>query len=295
MQLNQPRIVALLLTAICAAACSDSRPPYEDGAGKPLDVGRADSKVRDSKAPLPGDLRPDRPVKPPPRDQGTPPPDKGPPPPDKPQPKCPPQMVQQGKTCVDRYEAPNKAGQYPLVMYNYPEALAWCQARGKRLCYDDEWTAACAGPSGFKYPYGNTHSPGKCTDNKTWKLYQQSKLSSWPKGVAGPNVTSLSALLAAAKAKGGSAAVAADHVQWLYQADPSGAKKGCVGATGAHDLCGNVEEWTTRRDGGKQYFHGNLKGRYWSEARTCQSGVKSHGDLFRFYEIGFRCCKDQAP
>jgi len=65
-----------------------------------------------------------------------------------------------------------------------------------------------------------------------------------------------------------------------------------VGVAGAYDLCGNVEEWTRRRDGGEPQFHGKLKGRYWAETRTCQNGVISHGDGFRFYEIGFRCCRD---
>jgi len=216
--------------------------------------------------------------------------------PDKGQPQpCPQDMVPIQKFCMDRYEAPNKAAQLPLVMYHYLEAAAWCKARNKRLCFDDEWTLACAGAGGAKYPYGNTHKPGVCNDNKTWKLYNQSKLNGWPSGASGPNIMTLSALFTAAQAKGSAAKVAADHVKWLYQGTPSGAKTGCKSAFGVQDLCGNVEEWTIRRDGGRQSFHGNLKGRYWSEARTCQSGVKTHGDSFRFYEIGFRCCVDQIP
>ena len=41
--------------------------------------------------------------------------------------------------CVDRYEAPNVAGEFPLVMENAYTAEAWCQRRGKRLCGEDEW------------------------------------------------------------------------------------------------------------------------------------------------------------
>lgn len=33
-------------------------------------------------------------------------------------------------------------------------------------------------------------------------------------------------------------------------------------------------------------------GRYWADTRTCQDIILTHGDLFRFYEIGFRCCKN---
>jgi len=198
-----------------------------------------------------------------------------------------------GKTCMDLYEAPNVKGQVPLVMYTFPEAEAWCKARSKRLCFDDEWTAACASPTGQnKYPYGIKHKPGTCNDDKKWRLYSQSKLSGWPSSAASTTVTTLAQLLTAAKAAGSKGSVAADHVKWLYQGTAAGAKPGCVGPAGVFDLVGNVEEWTRRKDGGRSQFHGNLKGRYWAEPRTCQSGVKTHADGFRFYEIGFRCCED---
>ena len=86
----------------------------------------------------------------------------------------------------------------------------------------------------------------------------------------------------------------ADHVEAIYQGEPSGSNAGCVGPAEVYDLVGNVEEWTRRRDGGVPDFHGSLKGRYWAESRTCQSRVTTHGDYFRFYEIGFRCCLDVA-
>jgi len=203
-------------------------------------------------------------------------------------------MVQRPKkVCMDRYEAPNTPGQVPLVMYTFTQAAAWCAARGKRLCFDDEWTAACAGPTGAnKYPYGSKHKPGVCNDDKKWKTYSQSKLSAWPSSASSTTVATLAQLLAAARAVSASAKTSADHVQSLYQGTAAGAKKGCVGAAGVFDLVGNVEEWTRRRDGGRKNFHGALKGRYWAEPRTCQSAVKTHGDAFRFYEIGFRCCLD---
>ncbi len=207
---------------------------------------------------------------------------------------CPSDMALVGAACMDRYEAPNRAGELPLVMYSFDEADAWCLARDKRLCFDDEWTHACGGPLELKYPYGDTHQLGICTDDKLWKTYEQSKLNGWPFTVSTPSVESLAQLFLDAKAKSIAAANAADHVQWLYQAEPSGSKAGCVREEGIFDLTGNVEEWTQRRDGGTASFHGNLKGRYWAETRTCQNNITSHGDGFRFYEIGFRCCRDPA-
>ncbi len=205
---------------------------------------------------------------------------------------CPDDMVLVGAACVDLYEAPNHAGELPLVMYDLVEADAWCTARGKRLCYDDEWQSACEGPDAWAYPYGDVHQPGTCNDDKTWLTYNQTLLNGWPNNVSTPDVESLGQLLDAARAVSTAAAAAADHVEWLYQADPSGANPGCTNSDGAFDLCGNVEEWTLRRDGGTTDFHGNLKGRYWAESRTCQSNVLVHGDYFQFYEIGFRCCRD---
>lgn len=205
---------------------------------------------------------------------------------------CPSDMVLVESACVDRYEAPNRADALPLVMYHFDEAASWCEARGKRLCYDDEWTRACAGPEGFAYPYGDTHEPGACNDDQTWLTYNQTLLNGWPWTIDTDPIESLEELLEAARATGPGGAAAADHVEWLYQATPSGAKTACSAGEGAFDLSGNVEEWTRRRSGGSDGFHGNLKGRYWAEARTCQQSVITHGDQFRFYEIGFRCCLD---
>lgn len=202
---------------------------------------------------------------------------------------CPPDMAKVGDACMDLYEAPNVRGARPLVMYDFTEAEDWCQARDKRLCFDDEWTAACAGPEGFAYPYGATRVPGRCNDARVWKVYSQSLLNGWPAAASSVEIASLEALLAAARAAGATAA--ADHVAALYQADGAGDHEGCVGAAGVYDLVGSVEEWTRRRDGGEPSFHGSLKGRYWAESRTCQQSVRVHADLFRFYEIGFRCCR----
>ncbi len=206
------------------------------------------------------------------------------------EPLCPADMVALESVCMDRYEAPNEAGALPLVMYTLVESAAWCAARGRRLCYDDEWLAACAGSSGLAYPYGDVHQPGVCNDEETWRTYNQSSLSLWPASASAADIDSLDALLAAA-AQGSQ--TAADHVEALYQAEPGGSNTGCVGEAGVYDLVGNVEEWTLRRDGGSSNFTGNLKGRYWAESRTCASNITTHADTFRFYEIGFRCCLDR--
>jgi hypothetical protein len=209
---------------------------------------------------------------------------------------CPSDMALVGATCVDLYEAPNVRGALALVMYTFDESEAWCRARGKRLCFDDEWAAACGGSSAWRYPYGNTHRLGVCNDEETYRAYNQSLLNQWPASASGPNVSTLSELFTRART---TASASAAHVEAIYQGEPSGSNAGCTNASGVFDTLGNIEEWTRRRDGGATSFHGKLKGRYWGNERvgpsardtTCQGGVTTHGDAFRFYEIGFRCCR----
>lgn len=204
---------------------------------------------------------------------------------------CPSDMLPVAGACMDRYEAPNVANALPLVMYTFTEAEAWCQARGRRLCFEDEWTGACEGAAQSSYPYGNTRQPGVCNDDKVWRTYNQPLLNGWPASASASDIADLDALYARASAVSATAASATTHVQSLYQADGSGQHTGCTNEIGIMDLVGNVEEWTRRRNGVTD-FHGNLKGRYWADTRTCQNNITTHGDGFRFYEIGFRCCMD---
>ena len=206
---------------------------------------------------------------------------------------CPEHMAEVGQVCMDRYEAPARPGALPLVMYTLHDARRWCEARGKRLCYDDEWTAACTGEADTAYPYGDRHQPGVCHDDQRWRTYDQELLNGWPVEASSPDVESLDELLDGVLAISARAAAAADHVEWLYQGAGGGEHLGCVNEHRVFDLTGNVEEWTLRRDGGAPSFHGKLKGRYWAETRTCIQGVTTHADAFRFYEIGFRCCLER--
>ncbi len=208
---------------------------------------------------------------------------------------CPSDMLKvpapSGDVCMDRFEAPNVAGQQPLVMYSFDESEAWCGARGKRLCFNDEWTFACAGPSGRSYVWGESLAASPCNTKKTYRQQSDSTVGQWPGQVNTPQVVNRAALFTAAAMASSAGSAAAAHVESLYQAEGSGAYPGCVNEEGVTDLTGSVEEWTRRRDGGEPSFHGSLKGRYWADTRTCQNDITNHGDAFRFYEIGFRCCR----
>ncbi|MBX5482032.1 MAG: SUMF1/EgtB/PvdO family nonheme iron enzyme [Myxococcaceae bacterium] len=64
--------------------------------------------------------------------------------------------------CIDTYEYPNQRGAMPKVGVSWTEAKRSCEAKGKRLCTEEEWEKACKGPGNARYPYGNTYDPNAC-------------------------------------------------------------------------------------------------------------------------------------
>lgn len=186
---------------------------------------------------------------------------------------CPTDMAVVGAYCIDRYEAPNEPGKDPLVMESATSAEAWCAAHGKRLCTEDEWDTACEGPQGYVYPYGDTHEDGRCNDDKIWKAPNEATLATWP------------------------SAAAQAEVDKLWQGAASGSYPGCVSGYGVYDMTGNVEEWVVRTKPHVNSYPHVLKGCYWAGCfggakPKCSSTNPAHADGFRFYETGFRCCKD---
>jgi formylglycine-generating enzyme required for sulfatase activity len=185
---------------------------------------------------------------------------------------CPDDMVAIDDFCMDRYEAPNVAGEKPLAMQTAPDGESWCNAHGKRLCTEAEWVRACQGPNLLPYPYGTTYRKGTCDDDKLWIAPDWTTLGTWP------------------------SAAAMAEAERLYQADPSGARTGCVSAEGVYDLTGNVAEWVVRSfDHANNYSH-VMKGCYWSgcyggSPPSCGFTNPAHPGTFRSYEAGFRCCR----
>jgi hypothetical protein len=171
------------------------------------------------------------------------------------------------EVCMDRYEWPNRAGAEPEVMMRFVEAEASCAAAGKRLCSEFEWELACEGPNHRPWPYGWAQRAGACNSDRPYRAYDPKKLES-----NDPHVR-------------------AQEVRRLYQGAPSGSFPACTSSYGVVDLVGNVEEWvTTSRP---QWPHrSSLKGGFWSKTWAgCRGTNDSHAPGFRFYEIGFRCCK----
>jgi formylglycine-generating enzyme required for sulfatase activity len=82
-------------------------------------------------------------------------------------------LIESLGVCIDRYEASPEdngvpqAGLTPYHKVDGTTALDLCAARQKRLCTASEWTAACGGPAGTPYPYGDTYDPAACNDGGT--------------------------------------------------------------------------------------------------------------------------------
>jgi hypothetical protein len=169
--------------------------------------------------------------------------------------------------CMDRYEWPNKVGALPRYMASWNEAKSSCEAIGKRLCSDTEWTLACEGPERQPYPYGDGYvrDDHACNIDKPY-IWPQ------PEKVYDPRTS-------------------AAELARLDQREPSGARTACVSPYGVHDMVGNVDEWVNNESQAGHPFKSGLKGGYWGPVRTrCRPMTTAHEETFRYYQIGFRCC-----
>ena len=147
---------------------------------------------------------------------------------------------------------------------------------------------SCQGPEKTRFPYGNKKEIGICVDDKPYIPPNGRKMNPWPEEAGAPSIESLGDLLKVAFEAHQEQTV---YLESLYQAEKSGAYAHCVSGYGAYDLPGNAEEWVRRKRGGKPDFHGKLMGRFWSDSFPCRASIDHHADLFRYYEVGFRCCK----
>jgi formylglycine-generating enzyme len=169
--------------------------------------------------------------------------------------------------CIDRFEYPNKKGEYPIILVNFPEAEGLCKDAGKRICNEDEWTFACEGEEALPYPYGFERDKDACVTDKPWIPYDSN----------------------AYYKKGGVTA----ELDKLWQGFPAGAQPKCKSVFGVYDMIGNVDEWTLSSIGGRRSI---LKGGYWGPVRTrCRPSTRAHGESHAFYQQGFRCCADPPP
>lgn len=186
--------------------------------------------------------------------------------------RCYPPVVAM-RFCIDEYEYPNQFGSKPRVMVNFNEAKQACRSEQKRLCTAREWTLACEGPGRLPYPNGYRRDPAHCNIDLPHRF---------------PNVSALN-----------DPEAMDTELARLDQRASSGSRPECVSTFGVHDMVGNVDEWV-QPDGPEEAAglgaETALKGGYFGPVRSrCRPATPSHGPTFKFYQVGFRCCRDADP
>jgi hypothetical protein len=173
--------------------------------------------------------------------------------------------------CVDLYEYPNKKGERPEVMNNFPQAQRLCAAQGKRVCTETEWTMACEGPTYKPYPYGYVRDPAKCLGDRAYRFPSVKKMVSSNKGVQHA------------------------ELERLWDGVLSGSQPECVSDYGVYDMPGNADELAsseTPKPRGK--FDNVTTGGPWLEGvrNQCRPKIYDHNEGFQYYYLSFRCCAE---
>jgi sulfatase modifying factor 1 len=168
--------------------------------------------------------------------------------------------------CIDRFEYPNRKGEYPVIYVNWYESNQICQAQGKRLCSEEEWTFACEGEEAVPYPYGYERDVDACLVDKPWRWFDPSAYGSRKEALI-------------------------RELDRLWQGVPAGSLPKCKSPFGVYDMTGNVDEYTKSMSStGSPAI---LKGGYWGPVRTrCRPTTRAHGPEHAFYQQGLRCCRN---
>jgi formylglycine-generating enzyme len=203
--------------------------------------------------------------------------------------------------CIDQFEFPNIACEYPLVWARANEAMALCKAVGKRLCDAHEWEGACAGTLRSvdrEYAFGERRIMMQYLHNKGREVV-------WAYGKEKNHALCATAAKKSPKCFAGGWHLCGTN-DW-----PSGSFPECVSALGVYDQHGNVaehmnfpmkpEELGSRGGFGQT----EMKGSWFIFAQA-----EAHEDDCRFrapdwhassiddpnshrnYHLGFRCCRD---
>ncbi len=206
-------------------------------------------------------------------------------------------------TCIDQYEFPNIACEYPLVHVTARQAVLLCEALGKRLCDAHEWEGACAGALlGPEQDYTWEYSRGTRT-----LYHNRDRQIVWAYGPTKDHSRCGTGSTKNRDCSGGFAECGSNTY-------PAGAFPQCVSKFGVYDQHGNAAEHMnlpleltelTSRGGhgytemkGSWFFFGTYEAHEddcrwrapsWHETKVME--VNSHSN----YHLGFRCCKSVSP
>jgi formylglycine-generating enzyme len=213
------------------------------------------------------------------------------------------QTAAEAPACIDQFEFPDIACEYPVVYPTSREAALLCVAAGKRICDAHEWEGACAGA---------LHAPeveyffGKPRPYATW-LHNQHREMRWSYGPTKDHARCATGAYKNATCGGGGYESCGTNT-W-----PAGSFPGCVSPLGVYDLNGNAAEHMNLPLAPEQLASRGgtgateMKGSWFIFANEepheddCRWRAKDwhpsalmDEDSHRNYHLGFRCCKDVA-
>jgi len=211
------------------------------------------------------------------------------------------QTKDSAKLCIDQYEYPNIACDYPVTWVKSDEAENLCKAQDKRLCDAHEWEGACAGAvlsTDHEYTFGKPRLLQEYLHNKDREMV-------WAYGKEKNHK------LCGTGASKSPKCYAPSWEECGSNTYPAGSFPECVSSFGVYDQHGNAaehmnlplvaEELGSRGGTGEN----EMKGSWWifqqleAHADDCRwralawhAGKLMAADAHRNYHLSFRCCKD---
>lgn len=230
--------------------------------------------------------------------------------------------------CIDQFEFPNMPCEYPIVWVTISQAKAVCNGMGKRVCRSAEWEGACAGSmasdlqASHHYGYDNRNAHNDKRE-KIWAFNSQAKYANFKdteKGLCArfdPNDKDISPQIPNPKtawterghSRGCNPSGNSDaNIIRTCSSNtwPAGMKHECRSKYDVYEMHGNLAEQTwlphsASAVGGELRLVGGepeRKGSWFSKGMPSEDDCRirkdrSHPTLeMRFYQEGFRCCKD---
>lgn len=211
------------------------------------------------------------------------------------------QTVEDARVCIDQYEFPNLACEYPVVYARASEVVEICAALGKRICDAHEWEGACAGalrPPEREYAFGQRRMMMEYLHNKEREI-------TWAYGAEKDHRRCATGSRKSPKCLAGGWSLCGSNTY------PAGAFPECRSSLGVFDLHGNAaehmnlpilpEQLASRGGLGETEMKGSwfifstteahLDDCRWRAPmwhRTRVADENSHSN----YHLGFRCCRD---
>lgn len=203
------------------------------------------------------------------------------------------------KVCIDRYEFPNIACDYPATWTQADQAEAICRSMGKRLCDAHEWEGACANapqPQDWNHPgnsarkkiwaYGDKRDPSLCAfgQPKSPGCERAIETNVGVRQACGPNTWPSGSFPQCAGELGvyDQHGNAAEHMNLARNAKEAGAN----GGAGVTEMKGS---WFVFNKSGEHVVHEDdclWRAPGWHRTDVLNPG--SHAN----YHLGFRCCAD---